>query len=844
MTRLVVRASEVRRRYTEPPWDLRRLFGYPGQRSPGARVESLRLELLYGLEGLVKDDAALLRLAEWSSLLGGIPGRIRDLAWYGTQDQREAFAKYLGDWSVKFRRYQTRLGILSLWDPGAAGTLRLSDRVSYRLRDSAWIRYPFEPGALPGIPDPSANPPHSNIGLAGGVGWGFEAKAIYDKVFERTSSTSAELVGPQLSALGGWGRQKAGFDFDKTTITSETNMGRVSRYTVERIGRIGVLWTHARHVIVYERTVAPSRQFAAQQDRLLNRPVLRKVEEYVEFPHKDRSYPDNDAAPVSRGFILGATFPPRINVDSSWGSPVIIDIPKKDLGKPPAPKTVGWQLPLWSRDPTLDPVVYPKPTVQLSASADPETGKRANPATCDNPENLYFYTSLLDEDGKNTDAWPPVRGVDFPDLPLPRPANVPAIDNAVPDRRLPDATAVEPGYERFTIALTGAPRPTNVVAERAGRAMNATVRTVTMSRSLQTSGAAVSPALQAALDTRKAVGDLGTFVDSFLSSVRSAVPAAGIIDAAGKDAIDSVIRRVLGDTDPEKLRKQVSDAVTALKAVHAEGPTPAEVVQTLVNNAGRDINAWRADATKQLGHVKTDLLNFAAAQSANLNADKLINQVEKTRSEILLGISGTTSAADGLKRPIDQQYQRLVGSLRTGLEDIQRSLGQANQLFKDLDQQLDRDLKAVKGLAATLQGIVDSASRDAKQAREQLVTTVRARAWEIQSRVHEVGTRADAAVRSLLPGISGSIHAQLGQVELAAGLVAEVIASAAQERDSAKNLGPLFNLLIKSIQHQKIDDGVLSEPSFDGIDEKWAKELKARWPIAANLAKSFTIGLT
>jgi hypothetical protein len=69
-------SSPFRQNYTEPPWNLRRILGFPGQRDPGARVVDLRFELFYGLTTRItsadRDDR--LRLSEIAARLGEIPG--------------------------------------------------------------------------------------------------------------------------------------------------------------------------------------------------------------------------------------------------------------------------------------------------------------------------------------------------------------------------------------------------------------------------------------------------------------------------------------------------------------------------------------------------------------------------------------------------------------------------------------------------------------------------------------------------------------------------------------------------------------------------------------------------
>ena len=121
-------------------------------------------------------------------------------------------------------------------------------------------------------------------------------------------SDSATLSDLDLSSLGAWGRQMVGFQDNLTKIYGDIAMGRVLQIRLERLGRIAVFWNLARHVIVYERTVVPSRQFQADEKEMHPKsmpshsqhplpgwPVLRKVKEYIEILEDRRSYPDTTA---------------------------------------------------------------------------------------------------------------------------------------------------------------------------------------------------------------------------------------------------------------------------------------------------------------------------------------------------------------------------------------------------------------------------------------------------------------------------------------------------------------------------------------------------------------------
>ena len=470
-TRLEILASYFRQNFVEATWNLRRILGYPGQRAPGAGLRRMEFELLYGLGCSVRADG--LRLSELQALLGTVPGRLpqfqnRPLGTsFDSHDlQNKAFEQLNYRWSRQYAAQASRLGVYLPWMESQPNGLLLRSGVNYLLRD---------PDQIMADPTLAATPSDK---LPGGALWGLEFESAY-RVFkqqpEKRRSTAGELARPALSALGGWGYQKAIFDSGLTTIYSDTAMGRTFFYSMERRGRIAGFYNHAKHVVIYERTVGTSQQFRDEQDLHAGRPVIRKVREFVELIQPIRQYPDLGDSEVTRGFVLGIDFKTKvIPVTSTWGRDV----------SGPGGALVGYVIPLWQIG--ADPAVYPKPQVVLKIAG---AGGKGEQMACslDEPQKLLFFSAAesgpaaTPEGELNTDKWAAVAGVDFPDLPWPSTPNCqpdPGADNEAP---LPDEQTTSGGYDAWTYAIT-APGAADIVASRTGQSLGALIRNVSMIR--------------------------------------------------------------------------------------------------------------------------------------------------------------------------------------------------------------------------------------------------------------------------------------------------------------------------------------------------------------------------
>lgn len=481
-TYLQVDNSYFQQRFGEVPWNLRRLLGYPGQRDAGVALRRLEFELLYGLSCDSKQP--FVRLAEISALCGAIPGRVPPRLRWDQYSEKDSLVQdqVRKDWADIYARYLSRLAVLEPWDSHAEGSLILKDL-------SCELRYPQKnpksqrpPADLADPIDPSSTPGM----LQGGATWGFESRNVFNAVLHDPISTSASVSDLYLSTLGGWGHQQASFDKGRSTIFADVSMSRTYFYKLERIGRISCWWTRAKHVVVFARSVVASRQFYLEQKQdTYGVPLIRKVEEYIEFLDEERKYPDDKlvsadspASTASKqaedekkaerrcGCVSAFIVPKgtRIKVSSAWGS---------DVGD------IGWKVPLWKKG-AVPSDVYPFPKLTLSLLS--QFGESSQECPCDigNPEDVYFYTDTREATGADPDTWGSIRGVDYEDLPRPKPRS--DFDHGSTQQLTPADVPTPGGFGSCTFRLLPPLRPANIAANRVDKPMATVLDSITIVR--------------------------------------------------------------------------------------------------------------------------------------------------------------------------------------------------------------------------------------------------------------------------------------------------------------------------------------------------------------------------
>jgi hypothetical protein len=483
-TELWIRPSDLARNYFLPEWAAHDIFRQRNDFGLGASLVGMRGEFLYGLA--VSVDTTLeagpsryARVAEIEALTGLLPDDDVTSARNLNADQEIINTAMIGRWQKIRPAMKRRHERLELWVdrpdlPQRFAPAQFANGVKFALRKTALHRPPVLPPSSeydgPVVQENTGLRYHEQ-GLGGGALWPLESWNAFQKLLESPKSSGGTLERVALGPTGGDADQKALFLNGIVTVVSETRGGYVQRQRVEILGRIGALWHRAKHVIVYERTVNSSAQFAPETTGAsrTRRPVLRKVREYIEILEVRRNYPDFEAPLRMAGFLRGVQFNSnQIAVDSAWGN---------DMGD------FGYQLPLWNRySASIRPQVYPKPDVAFLSAGERDNKDDQCAQECLDPDNLFFVADLSTAE-PDTNKWLTRIGIDTSDG---LNANdILAILNSVPsdgDNRRPSSSRLLPGLRRFTWRLAPGSGKTRINEHRGDKPLYAGLESITFMR--------------------------------------------------------------------------------------------------------------------------------------------------------------------------------------------------------------------------------------------------------------------------------------------------------------------------------------------------------------------------
>lgn len=493
-TRLDLFPSEKNKRYTEA--SLRSL-----DRLRDARLKAMETEFFYPLRTRFAVDENRLpeiRVSEVGYRLGALPSMLSSNPYLRLNELDSTVRQVVSDEvvseqmkhsynlaSVARWNYAARLGMVALHRDDMPGRFRLDEQLNIDIRRNipvaddvaAASANPIRSDQFPSKEDERSKlnaygyndwvAPGTRQLLKGGALFLFDFGSELLNVLANPKTKQGSLENIVFSALGAWGEQTATFNNGKTKLSAGFAQGQLSWCKKETIGRISAIYNRAKHVVIYRRMVAPSRQFAAKQPNHYGRPILRKAEEYIEIIERERPFAQEAAvasfseqAQKMVGSIHSFRFKKdRIPVDSDWGS---------DYDH-------GYSIPLWRAD--ADPGIYPKPEIN-PVLYDADGGTQED--LVKNPWDLHFYSNQQSDTSANPDDWPAVFRLDVSRARAPTRETAPP-DSLLGKAPLPDPMIAPPGHESLTIELAGIAK-INLAHGRSNTAINTTLEALTLSR--------------------------------------------------------------------------------------------------------------------------------------------------------------------------------------------------------------------------------------------------------------------------------------------------------------------------------------------------------------------------
>ncbi len=680
------------------PWQLPEMLnGGENNEADGVGLRGLSAELLYGLSMRVSREglrvASVFRRRGWPVTpppsSASERAEFKQVGAVARSDQPDGTAAdpfrewKLGAWSAS----SSVLG-MEVFNPSAdrQGSLRLDSGVAWRLRTTARLADPFAGAAGTDVFPQPQDGPNRGDPLWGGVTIGFESKGVLDEFKDRapSGSTGGHLNGLTLSAHGATASFRSEFENGLLIIECTVEQGVVTRYVVSRKGRIGCLWNHARHVVVYERTAISNPRYTGRKDDRKQCPqegraFLRKVDEYIEVVQVRRGYPDLGHSAAASAFIAGSDFGAGetvvFRVEASWANDIL-----DDTGS-----IVGWSVPLWlTREeqvargaPDMESAnaarsgIHPKPTISLLLNTNRADGG-ADHQLIEDPEKLVFYTRVFgpgEEPNADTDTWPPVCDIDYCDVPQPQPGQRLALSGGSSADSLDehpndgDDPLIAPGFEAFTLRLAPGGRPVNLMHGRRDEALVARVASVLICRAGLRNlgeGSVATDRVKEARDSLERVRNVcdlsqdGSELRAQLERLRQLGGAVGVGDfeSAVKKLSDALAVAVpdVGTAAVEEVTKKfINYREGFVEAAGRAVSVRLAQFQRIAEKTGADSTAWVEQALLQPwpGLAALDRLVSAVSQAVQLLTS---NRVYESLARVVEQVS---RAIDTAKADID-----------------------------------------------------------------------------------------------------------------------------------------------------------------------------------------------
>lgn len=843
-TDLWVQPSDVARGYFIPEQASYELFRQRGEYGLGAALAGLRSEFLYGLSVSIevskeRSVARFTRVSEISALTGIIVGPARE----------QGVDKKISErWSRLSRAIARRPERLELWtrDPDSPvdfAPARFAEGTNFALRSTALHRPPLaqaeaKDDSLPAeVPGQLRFHPH---GLSGGALWPIESINLLNSLKDAPTSYGGTLEKVALAPFGGDACQTGDFLNGILRIISETRNGCIERQKVEVLGRIGSLWHRAKHVVVYERTVNPTAQFAPAfgtdaEDSRSRRPILRKVREYIELLQPERLYPDfPQAAARTTGFLDRVRFNSRIiNVDSAWGSEV---------------GAFGWQVPLWNRAAARQrPQVYSMPDIAFVTVSEGDGETPLVAQECLDADMLYFFADFK-AGTSETDLWQARLDIDFANLPLAQTIakSVDQASSARPEhndkvnQRRPAVSRALPGARRFTWRLAPAARKTAINAGRADKPVYVGLESVSFMRATFTpkdEGEQKFAHLGALLSTSDGVELLS---DQDLWMPGKASNLAGVDTAQYVVLIDTLMAAKDQQSLTEaygKLKKFVTTGDTFStslgSALQSNAQMLYQAVDTNQNGTGSFLSAVKTFDKKlaegqsgcqilkdnAIGHLRRkSLLICTLLQDWQAGVDSLLGGLQGLSKE-----QAINSLAENIKNNLTPLFKEASDDVGNVAEGVEKARAILLTVESDVDELVTRAFARIDQLVVAYDGTKPWSPERKRAFRTDIRSAISSIAIDINGSIDEARQRLSVELGDFAQGISSQLGralsllaieqnaalSGLGALNIVIRRKLDVFILSVNELASGK-----LDLFAKSIEvaHKKITESALAKP--------------------------------
>ncbi|GFE87965.1 AAA family ATPase [Steroidobacter agaridevorans] len=743
-THLKLDRTDIDTARTLAPWTLRRLLS---QRRGvvGVKLDSAEFELLYGLRTRVESQG--LRIATLEALIGRVPFADELLNLFRAEQHsaqlaiassqkvpalQQRFARRTAEWIRDLLYYPSAWPVFR--DFTHRQRLALSDGVQFTLRPTRQNADPFDIDRF-AIEHPLRSDSEARgyseldkadterLPLRGGVDWPFQSREIYREL--RTEQLKPAPVwvpgsveGLVFGTLGGTGEQTAAFCNGKTIVISSTTHGRLNSLTLIRVGRIAMLWNHARHVIVYERTSRTAPRYAKQSDLPDGQDdwdcqtgafdgymALRKVREYVEITQPRRTYPDVATdRPISGPFVQSTFESVVIPVKASWG---------RDIAD-------GWIMPLHGPTAPEETKFFPLPRIFLEFARAADKGEGRVAQQVKSPAQLLFFTSTRPQDSGDTDAWPAWPDIDYPTIARPAsPPRMPFRSSFAHTTKQPDAARADFGHERFTVDLLPAEEAVNLMHGRSVSGVDARMFNVSLARG--------RPRIKPLPDSlHETVGRefgsgatvLADGIKELLAAVKAVAATAPSTPLADQAQLISDASALLGELQENCVKPMVAavkDGKELPQLVPGWQAAQARLLKDFDANASRARQDWgqqlafKIDRSAPLAELKRQ--TQASVESVCEQACRRMDEVAFVPEQAL---EAADAAIRSLQRRLDQLFKNMIDEGLAALSWTKQRYFESASAAGDLDRQWRTQLR---GLAERLASL----AREAEQWIEELL---------------------------------------------------------------------------------------------------------------------------